>query len=225
MLSSDDVTRLIERLPFWAHLSEPQKDYLQKNTNTAHFSAGSFLHNSETDCIGILFLKTGMLRIYITSDVGKEVTLYRLEAGDVCVLSASCLLQGIDFDISITAETDCDILQLQSAALARLSAENVYVELFTYKTTAERFSDVMWTMKQILFSSFDQRLADFLLEECTRNHTCEIRMTQEQIARNLGSAREVVSRMLRYFAKEGLVTVSRGEITILDAKKLRDFCK
>lgn len=223
MLTAEDFSILSEKLTFWEQLTPPQKELLTANTNAIHFTAGQSLHRGENECIGVLLVKTGSIRVYITSEEGREITLYRLEAGDICILSASCVLASIDFDVSVDAETDCDVLQISSIAFSRLSAENVYAELFSYKLTAERFSDVMWAMQQILFTSFDKRLAAFLLDECTKNKSDEIHMTHEQIAKYLGSAREVVSRMLKYFAKEGYVTLSRGAIAVTDKAKLREI--
>jgi CRP/FNR family transcriptional regulator len=104
-----------------------------------------------------------------------------------------------------------------------MTTENVYVENFSLKETAGRFSDVMWTVEQILFMSFDKRLAWFLLDEASRTKSDEIPLTHDQIARYIGSAREVVSRMLRYFVGEGLVEQYRGGIKIVDKKRLREM--
>lgn len=223
MLNNNDLSTLKNSLPFWEKLTKTQQALLAENTNAAHFPQGQSLYNGETQCIGVLVVKNGSIRIYITSEEGREVTLYRLESGDICILSASCVLQSIDFDVSVDAETDCDILQVSSIAFSKLMSENVYAELFSYKMATERFSDVMWAMQQMLFTSLDKRLAAFLLDECTKNKRDDIRMTHEQLAKYLGSAREVVSRMLNYFAKEGYVTLSRGTITVVDKARLREI--
>ncbi|MEG1427877.1 MAG: helix-turn-helix domain-containing protein, partial [Oscillospiraceae bacterium] len=89
------------------------------------------------------------------------------------------------------------------------------------RLTTQRFSDVMWAMQQILFMRADRRLAIFLWDEISKNQTTEIRLTQDQIAKYMGTAREVVSRLLKYFANEGMVTVSRGGINVIDKKKLQ----
>ncbi len=221
MLNQEDLSTLRENLAFWEQLSPAQRELLTASTKRAHFSKGQALHCGENDCIGVLLVKSGSIRAYITSDEGREVTLYRLESGDICILSASCVMQSIDFDVSVDAETDCEVLQISSMGFSRLASENIYVELFSYKMTAERFSDVMWAMQQLLFTSFDKRLASFLLDECAKSGGDTLHITHEQIARYLGSAREVVSRMLNYFSKEGYVSLSRGTITLLDRKGLR----
>jgi len=136
-------------------------------------------------------------------------------------MSASCVLNDITFDVHLDADVDTDAILISSHVFSKVAQENVYAELFSYKVTAERFSDVMWAMQQILFISFDKRLATFLIDESIRNNTETLIMTHEQIARYMGSAREVVTRMLKYFSQEGLVSLSRGGISILDMKKLR----
>lgn len=223
MINQEESNLLRSSLPFWENLSQSQKDLLISSAKSIHYSKGQGIYYGENECIGLIIVKKGMLRTYITSDEGREVTLYRLEDHDLCVLSASCVLQTIDFDVFIDAETECDILQISPLVFSRLSSENVYVELFSYKLATERFSDVMWAMQQILFISFDKRLAAFLLEESEKNKSNRINMTHEQIAKYLGSAREVVSRMLKYFKKEGYVALSRGDITIIDKKKLHSI--
>lgn len=223
MINQEDIELLVSNLPFWEHLNQPQKDLLIANAKSSHFSKGQAMHYGENECIGVILVKHGTLRTYITSDEGREITLYRLEDGDICILSASCVLQTIDFDVSIDAESECDIIQISSITFSRLSSENVYVELFSHELATERFSDVMWTMQQILFTSFDKRLAAFLLDESTKSESNDIHMTHEQIAKYLGTAREVVSRMLKYFSEEGYVTLKRGGISITDKKSLRSI--
>lgn len=223
MLTQNEITVLTKQLPFWEHLSQSQKDLLLSNTNLKHYSKGQPLYYSENECLGVVIVKSGTIRVYITSEEGREITLYRMEIGDTCILSASCVLKTIDFDVSVDAETDCDIIQISPIAFQKVATENVYAELFSYQLATERFSDVMWSMQQILFTSFDKRLATFLLDESIKNNSPVIKMTHEQIAKYLGSAREVVSRMLKYFSKEGYVSLSRGGITILDKTKLRNI--
>ncbi len=221
MLRAEDQAVMEKLLPFWEKLGTAEAALLKQNARAVHYDKGDALYCGDSECIGVLIVKSGALRVYITSDEGREVTLYRLEQGSVCILSASCVLKTIDFAVDIEAEKDTELLQISSVTFAKITAANVYAELYSYKLATERFSDVMWAMQQLLFTSFDGRLAQFLLEESGRQKSAEISMTQEQIARNLGSAREVVSRMLNYFAREGWVVISRGGVRILDEKGLR----
>jgi CRP/FNR family transcriptional regulator len=101
--------------------------------------------------------------------------------------------------------------------------KNIYVENYMYKKAADRFSDVMWAMEQILFKSFDARLAIFLYDEMVNTKSNVIKLTHEQIAKYIGSAREVVSRMLKSFEKHDVLKLSRGTIEIIDKDKLRSL--
>ena len=216
-----DAKTISDYFPFWDKLSNDERETILSYTSVVKFSRGQNVHSGSNDCVGVILVKSGMLRTYMLSDQGKEITLYRLFPGDVCVLSASCMISSITFDIFIDAEEESEILLVASSAFSEIASRNIYVECFIYKMTAARFSDVMWAMQQILFTSFDRRLAVFLTDELSKTGGDTVKMTHEQVAKYMGSAREVVTRMLNYFASEGIVSLSRGGITVTDRKKLR----
>lgn len=221
MLNKENTDYLKEKLPFWPHLSREEESLLLRNISPARYRKGQNIYNAETQCLGIMLVKSGELRTYILSEDGKEVTLYRINCGEVCVLSASCILDSITFDVHIDAEQDAEVLVISPAYFGILSRQNVYAENFALRVGMERFSEVMWAMEQILFMSFDRRLAIFLLDETAKTNNDDLPLTQEQIAKYMGSAREVVSRMLKYFVKEGIVEIYRGGIKIADREKLK----
>lgn len=207
-------------LPFWSGLRDEDRDLLLRTSQSLQFGRGVNIHDGG-ECTGIILVGTGSLRVYMLSDEGKEITLYRLFPGDVCILSASCVLKSITFDVFIDAEEDSECTVIGGCAIEELANRVKDVKIFVLETAVGRFSDVMWAMQQILFMSMDKRLAIFLSDEAAK---CggNIRLTHEQIAKYMGTAREVVSRMLKYFASEGLVSVSRSEgIKILDKARLR----
>lgn len=223
MLSKQDLEFIPKVLTFWDKLDESEKEFILNNFAATSYKKGSTVHSGDNDCIGILLIKTGELRVYILSDEGKEVTLYRLRDNDICILSASCILDNITFEVHIDAEKDTEVLLINSNLYKQICEKNLYAENFKDKLVIERFSDVMWAMEQILFMSFDKRLAIFLLDEINRTGNDVIELTHEQIAKYIGSAREVVSRMLKYFQGEGIVELSRGGVKITDRKKLREL--
>lgn len=223
MIEKDELAYIKSRLDFWDKLSELEINLLENNIANVSYNKGFNLHSTDSECLGVLLIKNGGLRVYILSEDGREITLYRLSPGDVCVLSASCIINSITFDVHIDAESDTDAYLINIGTFSKLSNQNVYVENFAYKNTNERFSDVMWAMEQILFMSFDKRLAIFLLDEITKINSNELHLTQEQIAKYIGSAREVVSRMLKVFQSEGILEQSRGSIHIIDKEKLREL--
>ncbi len=223
MIEKDELAYIKSRLDFWDKLSESEINLLENNIANVSYNKGFNLHSTDSECLGVLLIKNGGLRVYILSEDGREITLYRLSPGDVCVLSASCIINSITFDVHIDAESDTDAYLINIGTFSKLSNQNVYVENFAYKNTNERFSDVMWAMEQILFMSFDKRLAIFLLDEITKTNSNELHLTQEQIAKYIGSAREVVSRMLKVFQSESILEQSRGSIHIIDKEKLREL--
>ncbi|MCI9176316.1 MAG: Crp/Fnr family transcriptional regulator [Lachnospiraceae bacterium] len=211
-----------EKFPFWEKISDADREYICRNSHMLTYPKGKNIHNGE-ECSGVIYVCSGSLRLYMMSDEGKEVTLYRLHRGDLCMLSASCVLDAITFDVFVDAEEDSQCCVIGGTAFAAVSQRNPDIRIFALETAVSRFSDVMWVMQQVLFMSMDKRLAIFLSDESARTGSDTIALTHGQIARYMGSAREVVSRMLKYFAGEGIVEVSRGGVTILDKKRLRDL--
>lgn len=220
MLNISEQEYLINHLDFWSHLTTQEQYVFLNSTALKQYSKQEVIHTTEAECIGLLIVMEGSIRVSMLSDDGREITLYRIHPGDVCILSASCVLSCITFDVSIDAVTDVTLMQVSSVAISKAMSSNIYVKSYAYELATERFSDVMWAMQQILFLSFDRRLSIFLLDESVLLHSDEIKLTHEEIARLMGSAREVVSRMLKYFSAEGYVSLSRGTIKILDHKAL-----
>lgn len=208
--------------PFWESISEKDKDFLCENTVAMSYPKGTSLHNGE-GCSGVFLVKKGCLRVYIMSEDGKDVTLYRLHDGDMCMLAASCVLRAVTFDVFVDAEENSECYVISGSAFADITEKYTDVKIFGLELAVSRFSDVMWVMQQILFMSMDKRLAIFLLDESSRTGSDTLELTHEQIARYIGSAREVVSRMLKYFSSEDMVEVSRKGIRITDRKKLRSI--
>ena len=209
-----------EVLPFWNDISKSDREIICQNSFDIVYPKGTNIHDGN-ECSGVIFVRSGSLRLYIMSESGKDITLYRLHKGDMCMLSASCVLKTITFDVFVDAEEDSECYAISGSSFAEVSSRNPQMKIFALETAVSRFSDVMWVMQQILFMSIDKRLAVFLLDESARINSDIITLTHEQIARYMCSAREVVSRMLKYFANEGIVELSRKGIKILDKKRLR----
>lgn len=206
--------------PIWDKLQPHQQQRLLDALVFRTVPKGTTLHRGSSDCAGLLLVKTGRLRAYILSDEGREITLYRLFERDMCLFSAPCMLRSIQFDVTVEAETDAALWVIPSEVYQSLSAESAAVANYTSELMAGRFSEVMWLMEQVMWKSLDKRLAAFLLEESAIEETQELKITHEAIANHLGSHREVITRMLRYFQSEGMVKLSRGMVSILDAAKL-----
>ena len=214
---------LAQFFPFWDQLSSQQRTSLVQATRPAQFKAGAHIHSGENDCIGVLLVLEGELRTFMLSASGRECTLFRVQKNETCVLAATCILNMITFDLFVDAEKDTSLLVVDSEAYAQVLMQNIAVEAFTYKQSADRFSDVMWVMQQQLFMGLDARLAIFLLDEVARSGSNTLALTHDEIARHIGSAREAISRMLKTFADDGVVALSRGQIEVLDKAALHNL--
>ena len=211
----------IRHFDFWPHLSTKEKELINTHSKVVQYKRGATVHQGKLDCIGVMLIKKGQLRVYTMSEDGREVTLYRLFADDVGILSASCAFESVTFDVYIDAEEDTELLLTDAFAFRKLAKENVYVRCYGYEMSAHRLSEMLWKMQQVLFLSADRRLAIFLLEESEKTESDEIHLTHEQIARFMGTAREVDSRLVKYFSQEGWVQPSRGRIELLDKSALQ----
>ncbi len=211
-----------EIFPFWENLKTEDTDYIIQNSSDVVFAKGTNIHDSSS-CSGVIYVRNGSLRVYIMSDDGKDITLYRLHSGNICMLSASCVLKNITFDVFVDAEEDSECFVISGPAFADVSEKYSEIKIFALETAVSRFSDVMWVIEQIHFMSMDKRLAIFLYEEITRIDTDIVRLTHALIAKYMGSAREVVTRMLRYFANEGIIELSRKGVKILDKERLKEL--
>ena len=214
---------LAEVFPFWKDLTEAQQEYVSEHAIRRTYTQGENIHDGATECTGVLGVMEGRLRVFLLSDAGKEITLFRLIEDDTCMLSASCMIKNISFDVHVSAELDTELVLIPTAAYAQLAKENAAVEGFMNSIVTQRFSEAMWVFEQLLFMKTDQRLAAFLLDQSSLDDSDIITLTHEQIASHMGTAREVVSRTLKYLAGEGLISVSRKGIQILDSKGLMEL--
>lgn len=209
-----------EVFPVWDQLTQAQQATLERAAVYTHAPKGTVLHNGSADCLGLLLVCSGQLRGYILSQEGREITLYRLFERDMCLFSASCMLQSIQFDIQIQVEKDAAFWVIPPDVYKALMEQSAAVANYTNEVMSTRFSEVMWLMEQVMWKSFDKRLADFLLQESVLEGTTHLELTHEKIANHMGTAREVVTRMLRYFQQEGLVSLSRGAVDLEDEAAL-----
>ena len=204
-------------------MSEHDRETFLRSSQHVNFRKGANIHDGAS-CTGVILVKSGSLRLYILSEDGKEITLYRIFPGEMCILSASCVLESITFDVFVDSEENSECIVVGGCAYEDLARRMPEAKIFALESALGRFSDVMWVMQQILFMSMDKRLAIFLLDEAAKNGSDTVKLTHEQIAKYMGSAREVVSRMLKYFASEGIISSSRSEgIKILDKRRLRSL--
>ena len=213
----------LSQLPFYEHLTNQQKEQMESVSYVAQFKKGQIIHDQGSDCLGMIMLLEGELRTFMISEEGREITLYRLEPEDVDILSAACVVNQITFDTQMVAVKDCSLLVIPAIHMSHWKEENIYIRSYVYELATDRFSDVMWMIQQTLFLRVDQRIAIYLLDEVNKNHSLEVKTTQEEIALEINSAREVVARMIKTMVREGWVKTKRGSFTILDKKALQQI--
>ena len=209
--------------PIWDKLTLTQKEKIAGGAVRRIAAKGTVLHNGSADCTGLLLVEQGQLRAYILSDEGREITLYRLFDRDICLFSAFCMMRSIQFEMMIEAEKDTALWIVPTEVYQSIMQESAPVSNFTNEIMATRFSEVMWLIEQIMWKSFDKRLAAFLLEESALEGDSVLKLTHETIANHLGTAREVVTRMLRYFQTEGMVKLARGTVEICKERRLQEL--
>lgn len=209
-----------EFFPIWDKMTAGQQEALVSGARRQVLKKGTVVHRDTEDCAGLLLLEEGQLRAYILSEEGREITVYRLLEGDICLFSASCMIRSLQSDIVIEAERDSRMWVISPGVYRKLMDESALIANYTNEIMASRLTDVMWLMEQVMWKSLDRRLASFLLEEADLEGSGSLKITHEMIGNHLGTAREVVTRMLRYFQSEGMVRLSRGAVEITDWKKL-----
>ena len=211
--------------PFWDKLSEEHRSDLASFASERTFDRGSVILPFKDNCLGLLLVRSGRLRCFIVSDEGKEITLYRLYQFDICLFSASCMMNNIQFDIHIEVEKETEVLVVPASLYHRLNTQSIEFSNYMNQLISSRFSDVMWTLEQILFKKMDSRIAQSLIDQSDAEDSEMLSVTHEAIARDLGTAREVVTRILKYFRNEGLIGLSRGQIEILNRTGLETLAE
>lgn len=209
--------------PIYEKLTPKEQEQLTQHARLHTFEKDTLIHNGSNDCLGLLLIKNGQLRAFITSEEGREITIYRLFDRDMCLFSASCMMNSIQFDVSITAEKDSEVWIIPTEVYKKMMEKSVVISNYTNQLMASKFTEVMWLIEQIMWKSMDSRLAAFLVEESTLSDSPMLHMTHEKIANHMGTAREVITRMLKYFQSEGIVTLTRGTIEILDIHRLEEI--
>ncbi|XOQ53517.1 MAG: Putative Crp family transcriptional regulator [Succiniclasticum sp.] len=215
----------IRNFSFWPHLTDAQRSLLNSHTHVVSFSKGSLLFGGSHDCAGVALVKTGRLRAYILSDDGREVTLYSVFPGEVEVLTATCVLKDVTYHVFVEADEDTQVLLTDSATFRTVSEQNIYARCAAYERAAQRLSQMLHALQDVLFVSADKRLIRFLLSESRQSGTDKLKLTQTQIASYMGSVREVVSRLLKDLSAAGLVRSGRGTVTLLDKPALEKLAQ
>lgn len=216
-----DIASTLAKLPFWQHLSEQERTNTQNATTHRSYQKGDYIFSHNDSCMGMVYIQKGSIRVYITSQDGREVTLFHIAQGDCCVFSSGCVVGGITLDAQMVAESEVELLAIHAGTVAMLMESNIHFRCFVYELSTKRYSTVVWVMQQILFARFDERLARLLLSVYEKTGDNTIRMTQGAMAQEVNSAREVVARMLRQFESDGLIALNRGMVVLKNIEGLK----
>lgn len=216
-----DNQDILSKLSFWNRLTDNEKEIATRGSINKTYDKGVYIYGLTDACLGFVYVKQGSIRVYITSDEGREITLFHIAKGDTCILSSACAISGVSLDVQMVAESDTELLAMGAGTFEELVRSNIYVKSFAYELMSKRLSTVVWVLEQILFTHFDSRMAQFLLSVYEYTGEKTIKMTQELIAREVNSAREVVARMLKQFENDGVISIGRGTITIKDIDALK----
>ena len=211
--------------PIWNKLNPEQQARIEAVSDFHKVKKGTLLHDGSPDCLGMLLVRSGQLRAYMLSEEGREITISRFFEMDICLFSASCVMPNMQFDVFIEAEKDSELWVIPACLYQNLMDESLAVANYSHDLITNHFSELMWLMEQIMWKSFDKRLAAFLLEESRLEDADSLKITHEKIANHMGTAREVVTRMLRYFQSEGMVKLTRGSVDIVSSEKLEKLCQ
>lgn len=174
--------------------------------------AGSQIYHEGDACSGIAFVLSGDIRVYKIGQTGREITLYEIGPGETCILNASCILSGQRYPAHATTLEDTDLLLVPAAEFRRMVADNEMMREFVFTLLSRRLSGVMELVEEIAFGRMDERLSGYLIE---RSADGKLETTHQRIANDLGTSREVVSRLLKDLERAGRVRLSRNEILLL----------
>ena len=222
---SQDALFISENLKFWNDLTGLQKQMLLTYANSYRIDEGIQLIRSSTECQGMILIKSGRIRAFLTSENGKEITLFRLLPEDSCIMTASCMIEGVRFQIFLEAEKEVEMYLIPQTVFIRLNSENSVVKDYTMNALASKFSEALSIVDSLVFASVPSRIAQHLIEMLSFEDSMDntVHTTHDNIAKNIGSVREVVSRILKGLERDGILSLSRNQIIVKDIKRLYDL--
>jgi len=218
MLSDDIQIRLLQQYPMLRELPDADRGEMLATANLIHVPEGTVLFDEEQSCQGFPLLLSGNIRVIKASANGRELQLYRVIPGESCIITSSCLLGNTPYHARGIAEQDLELIMLPAAAFHTLLAKHDTFRVYVFHLFSDRLTDLMQLVSAVAFQKLDQRLAILLI-----NKPGPIHATHQALADELGSAREIVSRLLKGFAEQGWVKLGREQIDITDTAALRKF--
>ena len=211
--------KVFNLFPLFGKASHDVQAELFEHGNLAVIPADQFICLEGSKCSGIPLVLEGRARVYKLSESGREITLYRVEPGDSCILTASCIMSDVEFPAFVATETEVEAIVIPPAILHRWVSQYEVWSVFLWGLLASRFSEVLSLVEEVAFQRVDKRTAEYLLQSAGADG--KIKKTHQDIAADIGTSREVISRILKEFEHKGLITLSRGEIHAENLDELR----
>ena len=216
MLNSDLLSRLLQQYPMLRDLSAEQLESLSAGANSMHLPSGTVVFDENQPCQGFPLLLSGNINVIKAAASGRELQLYSVTPGESCILTSSCLLGHANYQARGVAKTGTEIVVLTPALFKTLLATHERFRDYIFSQFSERLTDLMQLVSAVAFQKLDQRLAALLILK-----TSPINTTHQALADELGSAREIVSRLLKGFSEQGWVKLGRELIEITDKSSLK----
>jgi CRP/FNR family transcriptional regulator len=216
MLRPEIRQRLRSLYPAFETLGDQRLDALLDESIVLNVKPGTVLFDDESPCQAFPLLIDGTIRVSKVGSSGRELQLYRVVPGEACILTTSCLLGNVAYNARGVAESEVTAVALPQPVFQRLLGEHEPFRTYVFGLFAERIGELMQLVEAVAFQKLDQRLAALLLGKGKVVHT-----THQALADELGSVREIVSRLLKTFAEQGLVSLAREQVEIVDAARLR----
>lgn len=209
------------QLPFLQHLPEELKAQIIPHARLQHVNAGREVFGQGNPAQNLYLLVSGTLRVQKLAETGREMVLYRVHAGESCILTTACLLAHEDYAATGLAETDLDVVVIPQAVFDDLIATSDAFRGLIFKAYSRRITDLLTVIEEVAFRRVDLRLAAKLIEMAGPSD--EVRATHQDLAIELGTAREVISRQLQEFQRRGWLSLGRGSLTVQDRTGLNAF--
>lgn len=212
MIDEKTLESLKEKYPFLNNLTESETETIRKYSLLQRLPEGSMVFLEGDSCGFFALILKGTVRVYKTGETGREITLYRFGAGESCILTASCILSSNSFPAAAMVEEEVDAVLIPKALLGEFVKNYEGWRKYFFDVLASRLSGVMETIEEVAFRKMDERIAEYIAKNSKNNI---IEATHQHIATELGTSREVVSRILKDFEKQKAIEINRGKITVL----------
>lgn len=212
---------LINGLSFYKDLTEEEKELVKREVQIRELKKGDTIYNADSIWKGLKLITKGQIRLFISSEQGNGVTLYRIREGEMCLISLVCMLEPhLKASMGVDAEEDTEIYNIPADVYTQLMRENETVRRITDDISQKRFGEILSVISDLIFSNVEQRLARALVGHAGYSDSDTLKITHEILANDIGSAREVVTRNLKRLQNLGYLKLQRGKILIKDKKAL-----